>query len=249
MPSREVLAVTRNASAVAGAVGGLLVAIVAVAMSAGLVIDDGSGFTLVDPTTGSGRGTITAGTDALYIYVLGFGVLGGAVIAYLVAAVARAWQPGEPRFRPGPVAVAGAIAGAVTAYITLRAGIGIGGSIVDEVVTLSAFRGIVIFLVAGAVAGAVVALTADRLSRPAALGLAGEAWPRSMAAFVAESMPAMVIPLLAIVVIAAAVVGIAQVFLAGGTVGAIVVASLVSVAILAGGAFLVHGKNGRPAND
>jgi hypothetical protein len=107
---------------------------------------------------------------------------------------------------------------------------------------------VVIFIVAGAVAGAVAATVAERLSQPATLGLAGEAWPGTAAAFVKESLPAVFIPVLALLLAAGAIIGIAQLLLAGGTTGAIVAASLISAGILGGAALLAYRKGEAPAD-
>ena len=226
-------------TAAGGAIAGTFIAIVATAMSAGLVIDDAAGFA-------AGRGTLTAGTDAMFLYVLGFGILGGALIGYLTVAMARSEHPEEARFLPGAIATLGAAAGAVTAYAVLRAGIGVGGTITNEVITISAFRAIVTFISAGATAGGVVAVTAEHYSRPAALGLEGEAWPQSAAAFIKDSLPAAGIPALAIVVVAATVFGLSQVLLANESSAAfpIAVASVIAVLVLAGGAYLTRPKDG-----
>jgi hypothetical protein len=224
-------------TAAGGAIAGTFIAIVATAMSAGLVIDEAAGF--------AATATLTAGTDAMFLYVLGFGILGGALIAYLTVAMARSEQPEEARFRPGALATLGAVAGAVTAYAVLRAGIGIGGTITNEVITISVFRGVVTFITAGATAGGVVAVAAMRYSRPAALGLEGEAWPHSAAAFVKNSVPAMAIPALAMVVIAATVFGLSQVLLAESSAAfPIAVASVIAVGVLGGAAYLTRPKNG-----
>ena len=102
-------------------------------------------------------------------------------------------------------------------------------------------------MAAGAVGGAVAALSADRLSQPATLGLAGEAWPGTAAAFIKESMPAMFVPLLAIVLVAVAVVVMGQGLVAlaeglheSGITAAVIAASVVAIAILGGAAFLVY---------
>lgn len=223
----------------AGAIGGALVALIGIAMSSGLIIDGGAGF--------EGRGTLTAGTDATYLLVLLFGLLGGGLIAYLTAAISRTWNPNETRFGAGPIGAAGSVAGAIAAYIMLRTGLGIGATITNEVITVSAFRAVVILLAAGAVAGAVASLSADRLSQPATLGLAGEAWPGTTAAFLKESMPAMLIPLLAIVLVAVAVVVLGQGLVAlaeglheSGITAAVIAASVVATLILAGAAFLAY---------
>ena len=240
---KRALAVTAG-----GALSGVLLGVIGMAMSAGLIIDGAAGFTIVDPVAGSGRATITAGTDAVFLYVLTLGVLGGGLIAYLTAAWARSWRPTEARFGPGVISVAGAVVGAIAAYAVVRAGLGIGGVIVNEVITVSAFRGIIIFVVAGGVAGAVVAVVAEKYSRQESLGLEGDAWPRTAASFMTESLPAMLIPALALLLIAGTVVGVAQVLLAGGTVGAIIVASIIAVGVLGGATYLTsHG--GPPTNN
>ncbi len=234
----------------AGVLAGAFLAIVGMAMAAGAVIDDAAGFTTVDPTTGSGRGSVTAGTDAMYIYVLGFGILGGALIAYVTTAAVRSRRPAEPRFSPGAISILGSAVGAISAYSMLRIGIGIGGTITNEVVTISAFRGIVTFISVGAVAGGVVALVAERWSNAAVLALEGEAWPQNKRAFMAESLPAMAIPALALVVIAITVFGVSRVLLIEGVNAAfpIAVASVIAVGVLAGAAYLTRSDHQGPTD-
>lgn len=234
----------------AGVLAGAFLAIVGTAMAAGTIIDDAAGFTTLDPAIGSGRGTMTAGTDAMYIYVLGFGILGGALIAYVTTAAVSSRRPAEPRFSPGVVSLLGAAVGAITAYSMLRIGIGIGGTITNEVVTISAFRGIVTFISAGAVAGGVVALVAEKYSSAAMLALEGEAWPQNRRAFMAEALPAMAIPALALVVIAITVFGVSQVLLVDGvgTAFPIVVASVIAVGVLAGAVYLTRSDNQDPTD-
>lgn len=224
-------------TALGGAIAGTFIAIVATAMSAGVVIDGAAGF--------NGRATLTAGTDAMFLYVLGFGILGGGLIAYMTVAVASWEEPAEGRFPPGAMAGLGGVAGAVTAYAVLRAGVGIGGTITNEIITISAFRGIVTFVTAGATAGAVAAAAAKRYSPRAALALEGEAWPQTARAFIKDSLPAMAIPLLAVVVIAGTVFGLSRVLLAESSVAfPIIVASVIAVAVLGGGAYLTRPKGG-----
>ncbi len=221
-----------------GAVAGTMIALVATALSAGLVMDGALDFVTVDAATSGGRGIFVVADGSLYLYVLASATFGGALVAFLTAVVSGIVDPAEPRFRPGPVTIAGAVLAAVVAYGVLRAGIGVGGIITAGVVTLSVFRAIIVFLLTGAGAGATAAVAAERLSRPVVLGLEGEAWPESRSAFARESMPAMVVPVLAVVLIGAVVFGLSRALLAGTNATAVILAGGVAIIVLALGALI-----------
>ena len=233
---------TKSAPAISaiGAAAGIVAALGATAMAAGLLVDGAAQAVLVDEQLSSSRPFIEAQDLHLYLYVSAAGALVGAVIAALTSIFAKQASPAQPRLGIGPLAVIGAMVGAVMSYTTLRVGIGIGGQIENGLVTISAFRAIVIFVSAGAAVGASCALVAERLSRPEVVGVDGEAWPTSRTAFIKESMPAMVIPLLALLVIAALVFGLSRALLAGNNVLAVSLATVISIGVLGFAALLAY---------
>lgn len=236
---------TTSAIAAVGAVTGVLLAIGGMVLAAGLLIDGGAQAITVRPQSGLARPFIEAEDFHLYAYVIMAGAVVGGLIGSLTSIFAGQASPDTPRFGVIPVTIASAVVGAIGSYAMLRFGLGIGGTITAGVVTLSAFRSILVFAATGAVVGGVSATISERLSRPEVMGLAGEAWPSSKRAFIRESMPAMLIPLGALIVIAAVVFGFSRALLAGNNALAVTLASALSVAILGGGALMAYSPRGR----
>lgn len=241
---------TTSAIAAVGAVSGALLAIGGTVLAAGLLIDGGAQALTVRPRLELARPFIEAEDFHLYAYVVVAGALGGGLIGSLTSIFARQANPSTPRFGVVPVAIVGVVVGAITSYSMLRLGLGIGGKITAGVVTISAFRSMLVFSAMGAAVGAVSATVSERLSRPEVVGLAGEAWPTSRRSFMSESMPAMVIPLAALIVIAGVVFGISRALLAGNNALAVTLISTLAVTILAGGALLAYSpRRGEPEGD
>lgn len=219
-----------------GAIVGSFIGIGVLALAASRVVNGGLGAVL-DP---SGRNTpvFAVSQGAMHLLVLVAGALAGSVLGLIGYAVGREAAPDEPRFSPGPLALIGGAAGAVIGFATTRAAVGAGGSIEAGIVTLSVFRATLVALIAGAVTGAMVGGTIERVSRTEAIGIGGEAWPRSPGAFIRDAVTAMGLPALGIGIGAAVVYGLSRVLLeAGSTVGLIVFGGA-AAAILAGAALI-----------
>jgi hypothetical protein len=133
-----------------------------------------------------------------------------------------------------------AVMAAIVLYSVMRASVGLGGSIEDGIVSISAFRLVLGAGVAGFVTGGITAGATDALARPAFLGLDNEAWPASSAAFVKESVRAMMAPMIGLGVVAALALGVSQVLLSSSHTGAVVLASVLSAAVLAGAALVAY---------
>lgn len=224
--------------ALAGTLAGLAFAVGGIVLSAGLLVDGGAQVVVTDFSTGTTRPVIQVDQVHLYLYVVIGGFLAGAIIGAVTAMLASHANPDEPRFSIVPVTLIGSVLGAAIAYAVFRATLGIGGTIVDGVITVSAFRAFFIFGASGAVAGAVVAVVAEWLSRTEVVGLEGEAWPEDRRSFMRETAPAMLIPLLAVSVVAVTIFAFSRALLAGNNVLAVTIASVFSVAVLAGAAVL-----------
>lgn len=218
--------------AASGALAGLVFAVGGIVLSAGLLVDGGVQVIVTDFSREVSRPVLQVDQVHMYFYVVIGGLLGGAIIAALTAALASQADPGEPRFSTIPVTLMGAVTGASIAYVVFRTLLGIGGVIEDGVITVSAFRAFFVFGVSGAVAGAVVAVVAEWLSRAEVVGLEGEAWPEDRKSFTRETAPAMLIPLLAVSFIAVTIFVFSRALLAGNNALAVTIASVFSVGVL-----------------
>jgi len=219
-----------------GAIVGSFIGIGVLALAASRVVDRGLGAVL----DASGRVTpvFEVSQGAMHLLVLVAGAIAGSVLGLIGYAVGREAAPDESRFSAGPLALIGGAVGAVIGFATTRAAVGAGGTIEAGIVTLSVFRAVLVAVIAGAVTGAMVGATVERVSRTEAIGIGGEAWPRSPGAFIRDAVTAMGLPALGIGIGAAVVYGLSRVLLeAGSTVGLIVFGGA-AAAILAGAALI-----------
>jgi len=239
---------SRAAIAAVGAAAGTVAALGATALAAGFLVDGAAQAVVVNQRLESSRALIEAQDVHLFLYVVAAGVVAGALISALTSMFAAQADPAQARLGVGPLTVIGGLVGAVMSYSALRVGIGVGGQIDQGLVTISAFRAIVIFASAGAVVGAVSSLLAERLSRPEVVGVGSESWPTNRAAFIKESMPALLIPLLTLVVVAAMVFGMSEALLAGNNVLAVSLATAISLTVLGVGAFLAYSPRGHDSD-
>ena len=230
MPRRTWFAMT------IGSIAGALLGIIVLALAAARVIDGGLD-AVVDP---SGRATpvFAVGQGAIYLLVAVAGGIAGTVLGLVGYAVGKEAAPDEPRFSPGPLAIIGGGIGAVIGFAATRAGVGAGGSIETGVVTLSVFRAGLVALIAGAATGGIVGATVERVSRTEAIGIGGEAWPRSPAAFLRDAVTAMGLPALGIALGAAIVYGLSRVLLESNTEVGLVVFGGAAALILFGAALI-----------
>lgn len=219
-----------------GSLVGALLGIAVLALASARVIE----FGLDAATDASGRSTpvfqVTQG--AMYLLVVAAGAVSGSLLGLIGYAIGREAAPDEPRFSAAPLALIGAGVGAAIGFAATRAGINAGGDITGGLVTLSVFRAGVIALIAGAITGGIVGGTVERVSRIEALGIGGEAWPRSPGAFIRDAAAAMGLPALGIALGAVIVFGLSRVLLEAETEVGLVVFGGVAALILFGAAVI-----------
>jgi len=172
----------------------------------------------------------------MYILVVAASTIGGAVVAAAGFATGRLSQPESKRFALGPLTLIGALAGAVVGFAAARTGIGVGGTTIDGIVSLSVFRAAMVALITGAVTGVVVGGTVERAGRPEVFGFAGTAWPANPAAFLRDAMAAMGLPALGLVMGLAIVFVLSRVLLEADKTTSLIVFGGVAALVLFGAA-------------
>ncbi|HSM02487.1 MAG TPA: hypothetical protein VK960_08650 [Acidimicrobiia bacterium] len=215
-----------------GSLVGALLGVAVLALASARVID--AGLDAVGDVPGRVTPVFHVTQSAMYLLVAVAGAVSGSILGLIGYAVGREAAPDEPRFAAAPLALIGAGVGAVVGLAATRAGINAGGDFTGGLVTLSVFRAGVIALIAGTMTGGIVGGTVERISRTEALGVGGEAWPRSPGAFMRDAAAAMGLPALGIALGAAIVFGLSQVFLESETEVALIVFGGVAALILAG---------------
>lgn len=175
---------------------------------------------------------------ALYFLVVIIGLIGGSVITAITYAFGRQSEPDARRLPLRYLIPTGAVLSAIFGYAVLRSGLGATGTITAGVVTVSVFRMLVVSVIAGAVAGAVTAVTVDSLARPTFLSIEGEAVPTSPQAFMREMVRAVSGPMIGTVAAAAFAIGLSQVLLAIEGIGAVAIFSGVGALVLGGATLL-----------
>ena len=214
-----------------GALLGAVLGVSVLALAAGRVVDGGVG-------VGDSGPAFVVGQGSLHLLVVVAGAVAGAVLGLVGFAAGREAAPDSERMSMGPMAILGAGVGAAMAFGAARAALGAAADIEAGIVTLSFFRAGIVALVAGAVTGAIVGGTAERLSRPEALGLEGVAWPSSPGAFVKDALTAVGLPGLALAVGAVLVWGFSEILLGADHTTGLILFGGVSALILAGAAAL-----------
>lgn len=217
------------AAAAAGTGAGAFLGILALALVAGQVATSGLG------VTESGAPAFAVTQAAMYTYLLVAGAVGGTLVALLGRFAAG---DEESRHGPGPVAVLGATSGAVLAFATTRTAVGMGGDIAGGMVSLAVSLAAILSLVVGAATGLTVAVAAERLARPAALGVQGEAVPASTGAFLRHAAVSAGLPIAGLVAAVAVVFGVSRVLLGAERIVALAVFGGLAMALLAGAAFI-----------
>jgi hypothetical protein len=220
----------------AALLGGLLGAVLgigALALAAARTID--TGLTLAPQPRGGAL--FEVGRPSMTLLILLAGAVGGFIIGAIGYAVGRSADPTERRYRAAPLIALGAGTGAIIAFAASRAAIGAAAtSIVDNVVTISAFRASLVAVVTGAVTGLVVATTVERMARPALFQFGGEAWPAHLGAFIRDSATAILIPVVGLVAAAAIVFGLSRALLEWSHLVALVIFAGTAAAVLFGAA-------------
>lgn len=226
---------TWSAIVLGGTLGAIL-GLAVVALAAARVIGSGIEAVVFDEATGATRATFLVGQAGMYLLIVVAGAVGGALIAGLGYAVgALAGEEGD-RFSLTPLTIIGACAGAVIGFAAARTAIGVGGTIVDGVVSLSVFRAAMVALIAGATTGIVVTGTVERVGRPEVLGFEGPAWPSNPLAFARDALAAMGLPALGLVIGLGIVFALSQILLEADKTMGLVIFGGAAALILFGGA-------------
>ena len=226
-----------------GSLVGAVLGIAVLALAAARVLEGG----LHAVTDASGRSTpvfqVTQG--AMYLLVAVAGAVGGSLLGLIGYAVGREAAPDEPRFSAAPLAIIGAGVAAAIGFAATRAGVGAGGDIAAGLVVLPVFRATIVALVAGGITGGIVGGTVERISRTEALGIGGDAWPRSPGAFLRDAAAAMGLPALGIALGAVIVFGLSRVLLESETEVGLIVFGGVAALILLGAAVIAGNPKSR----
>ena len=221
-----------------GAALGALLGLGVLALAGSRLLDGGASTVIVDPLAGRGRALFTVSQGGLNLLVLVSGALGGGLLGTVGHAVGREASPDSRRISMGPLALLGALIGMAVGYGALRASFGVGATIEAGQVTVSVFRAVIATLISGAAVGAVVGGTVERVSRPEALGFAGEAWPTNPLAFIRESARALGLPALAVIGGIVIVYGLSRVLLESDRTFGLIFFGTIAALILAGAAFV-----------
>ncbi len=238
-----------------GALAGVAAALLVIAFAAVLVIEQSVTVEVLQASRARVRAAFVTHDWTMFVVVAVAGAVVGGLIARVAIAAANVAHPEEPRLAGAPLMLLLAGLGAVVAYAMLRAGLGVGASIVGDpaadetIVAVSLFRAIVVGMITGATTGAVTAVSGEWLSRPAVVGLGGEAWPASARRFAREATAAMVIPLLAAVVIATVVFLFSRLLLLDPGVFAVAAFSLGAALVLAVAAVAAYMGGRRPTSE
>lgn len=195
---------------------------------------------LLDPATGRGRADFVISSGGLYLVVVIIAMLGALAIAGIVYAFGKESDPEGMRFPLRYLLPTAAITSAIMAYATLRAGLGAAASIDAGLITVSAFRLIMITLFSGLVAGAVTASVVDALARPGFIGFEGEAVPATPRAFVKEMLSAIGTPTVAVISVAVFAVGLSQILLSLHGAAAVAAFSIVGALVLGGASLAAY---------
>lgn len=213
---------------VSGALAGGLVGLVFLALFTGRFAMESLGLT----SGGDAELSVTSG--ALYLAAVLAALLGGTAVAVIAYGVSSDDDESVTRFGLAHILPFGLVAAVAAGYSILRAGLGIAGDAEAGVVTVSlAALGLTV-LIAGLIAGAVVAWVVSTLATKSIVGLEGEAAPSSTAAMMRAATKAVSGPMLAIVVIAALAIALAQLLLAAEGVAAIAIFSGAAGLVLLG---------------
>jgi hypothetical protein len=223
-----------------GALLGALLALAATALLGGRYALPTATATPVSEGSAAADLAFTASTGWTYLLVIVAGVVCGAGVAAAVYAFGRESEPDAPRFPLRWLIPAAAAVFALFGYAVIRATILLFGDTVDGIVTVPLTAMILGGLIGGTVAGTVTAGVVDRLARPEALGLGGEAWPASPAALAREASRAIGTSIVALVLVAGFAVALAELLLAVEGTAAIVVFAVAGAVVLGGATLLAY---------
>lgn len=185
--------------------------------------------------TGNGDGALSVTTGALYLAAVAVALIGGAVVSAIAYGVSAA-EDAATRFELAHILPFGLVTAVAAGYSVLRAGLGIAGETATGVITVRAAALALTVLIAGIVAGMLVAWVVSVLAAKSIVGLEGEAAPASTGALMKAATRAVMGPMLAIAIIAALAISFAQLLLAAEGVAAIAIFGGAAAVVLLGAA-------------
>lgn len=221
---------SRSTVILAGALSGGLLAIALLALFAGRFAIGAIGL------AEGGNAELAVTSGALYLGAIVVSLLGGIVVAAIAYGVSSEDEEEGTRFELAHIMPFGLVTAVAVGYSILRAGLGITADIEAGVVSVNAAALGMTVLLAGLVAGALVAWVVATLAAKSVVGLQGEAAPSSTAAMMKAATRAVTGPMLAIIVIAALAVALAQLLLAAEGTAAIAIFSGAAALVLLGAA-------------
>jgi hypothetical protein len=230
----------RAVSTAWGAATGSLLALAALVLFTGRQAIDSVGSVVLSYDAMRIRPQFAISSGGLFLLVAGTALIGGLAVAAITYARSGALDPSSERFPLRGVLPVGAVTGLVAGYAVLRAGLGATATIDAGVVTISAYRMIVVAGLAGLVAGGATAAVVEPLARKRVLGIGGEGWPEDRAPFAHSMVRAVGTPVLAAITIVALAIGLSELLLALGDNAAIAVFAIVAAAVLGGIALLAY---------
>lgn len=192
---------------------------------------------------GNGDGQLAVTSGALYLASVIVALLAGVVVASVAYGASSDDDRETTRFSLAHIMPFGLVTAVAAGYSILRAGVGFAGDSAAGVVTVPVASLAITVLIAGLVAGGLVAWVVSTLAAKSIVGLEGEAAPASTGAMMRAATRAVTRPMLAIAVIAALAIGLSQLLLAAqgtaaiaifGGAGALVVLGAAGAAYLGG---------------
>lgn len=233
----------RNRSTVifTGALSGALLAIAMLALFAARFSLTGVG------VADNGAAQLSVTTGALYLGSVVAALLGGGIVAAVAYGASSGTSTGETRFALSHVMPFALVVAVASGYSVLRAGLGLAGNVVAGVISVPIADLAITTLLAGLVAGALVAWVVSTLAAKSIVGLEGEAAPASTGAMMKAAARAVSTPILAIVVIATLAIALSQLLLAADGTAAIAIFGGAAALVLLGAtaaAYLSGPSNG-----
>ncbi len=185
-----------------------------------------------------GGTTIVVTQGALFLALLIVGLVGGAAMALVGYGVGTRSDTRMQRYPARYVAGVGAVFGAAVGFPLTRGLLALAGQTDGGQITIPVLRMSVIAVATGAVVGAMIAVIANTISHPRAIGFSGSAVPLTSAGFMRETGRAIGWPVAAGVTVAVLAFGLSRLLLASSKIGAVVLFSVAGAIILGGAALL-----------
>lgn len=191
------------------------------------------------PLGTQGGVTITITQGAFFLASIVSGLAGGALIATAGYAVGTRGESSSERYPARYVAAIGALLGAVLGFALTRGLLALAGDTTyGGTITLPILKMTLIVVIVGTALGGMIAMVADHLSYPRAIGFSGAAVPLSRSRFLRETGQAIGRPILVGTTIAGLAFGFSRLLLASTETGAVVLFGIVGALVLGSAALL-----------